>query len=65
MARLSSKLIRIVNLLVETPMVVFSIIQILIMIMWLVFLNPLMHNVPKWSDIKNLAAFAARFLKCV
>ena len=28
--------------------------------------NPLMHNVPKWSDIlKNLAAFAARILKCV
>ena len=25
--------------------------------------NPLMHNAPKWSDI--LAAFTARFLKCV
>ena len=29
-------------------------------------LNPLMHNVPKWTDtLKNLAACAARFLKCV
>ena len=28
--------------------------------------NPLMHNAPKWSDtFKNLAANAARFLKCV
>ena len=27
--------------------------------------NPLMHNVPKWSNFKDLAAFAARFLKCV
>ena len=30
------------------------------------YLNPLMHNVPKCSDtLLNLAAFAARLLKCV
>ena len=31
------------------------------------YINPLMHNVPKWSHFKNLAANvnAARFLKCV
>ena len=29
-------------------------------------LNLLIHNVPKWSDtLKNLAANASRFLKCV
>ena len=29
-------------------------------------LNPLMHNVTKWSDtLKNLAVFVARFLKFV
>ena len=29
-------------------------------------LNPLMHNIPKWqTHFKNLAANAARFLKCV
>ena len=27
--------------------------------------NPLMHNVPKWSDRQNFAANAAGFLKCV
>ena len=29
-------------------------------------INPLMHNLPKWSDILlKLTAFLARFLKCV
>ena len=33
---------------------------------WMPSLNPLMHNVSKWSDtLYNLAAFAARFLKRV
>ena len=35
-------------------------------ICWKIGLNIFMYNVPKWSDtIQNLAAFAARFLKCV
>ena len=35
-------------------------------LIWQVVFNPLMHNDPRWSDtLKNLAAFAARFLKCV